>query len=56
MLCGRSLLVICFRYSSVCTSVPKHPSPHPSPPATMSSLSKSASLILFCKFICIISL
>ena len=57
MLYTRSLLVIHFKYSSVYMSIPKslsNPSPHPSPnPATISPFSKTVSLFLFCKFICI---
>ena len=53
---NRSLLVIHFKYSSVYVSIsnsPTIPSLHPSPPATVSSFSKSVNLFMFCKFICL---
>ena len=54
VLCNRFLLVIHFKYSSVYMTFPKSLT-LPSPLATISSFSKSVSLFLFCKFICIIS-
>ena len=55
---GITLLVIHFKYSSVYIFILNSltlPSFHPSPWATLNSVSKSMSLFLFCKFICIIS-
>ena len=55
---GITLLVIHFKYSSVYIFILNSltlPSFHPSPWATLNSFSKSMSLFLFCKFICIIS-
>ena len=52
VLYSRTLLVILFKYSSVCKSTPNSltiPSPQSSPPAILSSFSKSVSLFLFCK-------
>ena len=52
VLYSRTLLVILFKYSSVCKSVPNSltiPSPQPSSPAILSSFSMSVSLFLFCK-------
>ena len=61
VLYSRSLLAIHFTYSSVYISIPNSPlslppnHPPPPPTATINLYSKSLSLFLFCKFICIIS-
>ena len=45
MLCSKPLMVICFKYSSVCMSIPNSLTvPPPPSPAAMSSFSKSVSL------------
>ena len=41
--------------TAVCTSIPPYHFPLPFPSATISSFSKSVTLLLFCKSICIIS-
>ena len=41
--------------TAVCTSIPHYHFPLPFPSATISSFSKSVTLLLFCKSICIIS-
>ena len=50
VLYSRSSLVICFKCSSVCMSVPNsltHSAPHPFPLLTITSFSKSVSRFLF---------